>query len=263
MNEEKPPQPPQPGQQPAAPQGGHPAAQPGAAPPQPPRPPAQPGAAPPYAAQPRAVPPPGYGPQGGVPVPRPPAAPAPAPQPYDIPTLGEEFDRPKRTLPPAQIVAMALAGVAIVVAIVMYVARYKPVSAGSLGDISSVELADHNSVLVAINVTVRNIGQKPLWIHEVSAGVDTDKGKFTDTNASAVDFPRYYQAYPSLKEHALPPLMPEMKIAPGGELKGTVIVSFPVNEDTFDKRKSLSVTVLPYDQRPLELTSNSGGAGGK
>lgn len=209
------------------------------------------------------MPPPGYRPQGGVPVPRPPAAPAPAPQPYDIPTLGEEFDRPKRTLPPAQIVAIALAGVAIVVAIVMYVARYKPVSAGSLGDISSVELADHNSVLVAINVTVRNIGQKPLWIHEVSAGVDTDKGKFTDTNASAVDFPRYYQAYPSLKEHALPPLMPEMKIAPGGELKGTVIVSFPVNEDTFDKRKSLSVTVLPYDQRPLELTSNSGGAGGK
>lgn len=267
MNEEKPPQPPQPEQKPEAPQPPRPPAQP--APPSagqpgrvPPRPAGQPGAmppGPPRPGQPGAVPTPGYGPQGAVPVPRPPAAPAPAPQAYDIPTLGEEFDRPKRTMPPAQIVAIALAGVAIVVAIVMYVARYKPVSAGSLGDVSSVELADHNSVMAAINVTVRNIGQKPLWIHEVTAGVDTDKGKFTDTNASAVDFPRYYQAYPSLKEHALPPLMPEMKIAPGGELKGTVIVSFPVNEDTFEKRKSLSVTVLPYDQRPLELTSSSGG----
>ncbi len=192
-----------------------------------------------------------------MPVPRPPAA----PQPYDIPTLGEEFDRPKWTLPPAQILAIAIVGVAIVVAIVMYLARYKPVSAGSLDDVASVELADHNSVLVAINVTVRNIGQKPLWIHEVTAGVDTDKGKFNDTAASAIDFNRYYQAYPTLKQHALPALMPEMKIAPGGELKGTVIVSFPVNEDTFNKRKSLSVSVEPYDQRALVVTSGSAGTG--
>ncbi len=190
-------------------------------------------------------------------MPRPPAA----PQPYDIPTLGEEFDRPKWTLPPAQILAIAIVGVAIVVAIVMYLARYKPVSAGSLDDVASVELADHNSVLVAINVTVHNIGQKPLWIHQVTAGVDTDKGKFTDTAASAIDFNRYYQAYPTLKQHALPALMPEMRIAPGGELKGTVIVSFPVNEDTFNKRKSLSVSVEPYDQRALVVTSGGGGTG--
>ncbi|HTM86693.1 MAG TPA: hypothetical protein VL155_00735 [Terriglobales bacterium] len=194
---------------------------------------------------------------GAVPTPRP----APAPTPYDIPTLGEEFDRAKWTLPPAQIVAIAIAGVAIVVAIVMYVERYKPVSAGSLDNVASVELADHNSVMAVINVTVRNISQRPLWIHEVTAGVDTDKGKFSDDAASAVDFDRYYQAYPSLKEHALPALMPEMKIAPGGELKGTVIVSFPVNQDTFNKRKSLSVTVLPYDQRALVLSS--GASGGK
>ena len=191
-------------------------------------------------------------------MPPPPGPYAQPPQPYDIPTLGEEFDRAKWTLPPAQIVAIAIVGVAIVVAIVMYVARYKPVSAGSLDDAAAVELADHNSVLVAINVTVRNIGEKPLWVHQVTAGVDTDKGKFTDDAASAIDFDRYYQAYPTLKQHALPALMPEMKIMPGGELKGTVIVSFPVNQDTFNKRKSLSVTVEPYDQRALVLSSGTG-----
>jgi hypothetical protein len=190
-------------------------------------------------------------PAGSVPTPK------PSPQPYDIPTLGEEYDRPGRTLPPAQIVAIALAAVAIVVAIVMYVERYKPVSAGSLGDVASVELSDHNSVLVAINVTVRNIGQKPLWIHEIQAAVDTDKGKFTDHAASAIDFDRYYQAYPALKQHALPALTPEMKIAPGAEQQGTVIVSFPVNEDTFTKRKSLTVTVEPYDQRALVISSST------
>jgi len=231
-----------------------PASQPGAAPPSGPNPPApsaQPGAGPPPA--PRGS----YAQPGTVPAPRPTAP----PQPYDIPTLGEEFDRPKWTLPPVQVVVIALAGVAIVVAIVMYLARYKPVSAGSLDYVTSVELSDHNSVMAVINVTVRNISQKSLWIHEVTAGVDTDKGKFSDDAASAVDFDRYFQAYPALKEHALPALMPEMKIAPGGELKGTVIVSFPVNEDTFNKRKSLSVTVLPYDQRPLVLTSGNGETG--
>ena len=230
-----------------------PSSQAGAVPPagqNPPGPSAQPGAMPPAPRGPSAQP-------GAVPTPRRPAAPTS----YDIPTLGEEFDRPKWTLPPAQIVAIALAGVAIVVAIVMYVARYKPVSAGSLDNVASVELADHNSVMAVINVTVRNISQRPLWIHEVTAGVDTDKGKFNDDAASAVDFDRYYQAYPSLKEHALPALMPETKIAPGGELKGTVIVSFPVNQDTFNKRKSLSVTVLPYDQRALVLTSGNGSTG--
>src|SRR5690349_19162310 len=118
-------------------------------PPPPPRPSSQQGTVPPSPATAPA-------PAGTVPTPRPPAA----PQSYDIPTLGEEFDRAKWTLPPAQIVAIAIAGVAIVVAIVMYVARYKPVSAGSVGEVSSVELADHNSVLVAINATVRNLGQK-------------------------------------------------------------------------------------------------------
>jgi hypothetical protein len=203
-------------------------------------------------------------PAPGTPPPRPvgtmPAPPV-ARQPYDIPTLGEEFDRAKWTLPPIQIVAIAIVSVAIVVAIVMYAARYKPVSAGSVGDVAAVELADHNSVLVAINVSVRNIGQKPLWIHEMGAEVETDKGKFSDHAASAVDFDRYYQAYPTLKQHALAALMPEMKIQTGGELKGTIIVSFPVNKEAFDHRKSLNVTVEPYDQRPLVLTSSSGEAG--
>jgi hypothetical protein len=33
-----------------------------------------------------------------------------------------------------------------------------------------------------------------------------------------------------------------------------------VNEDTFNKRKSLSVTGEPYDQRPLLLTTSRGEA---
>ena len=70
-----------------------------------------------------------------------------------------------------------------------------------------------------------------------------------------MDFDRYFQAFPTLKEHALNAIPPETKIPPGGQAQGTIVVSFPVTQDGFDKRKSLSVVIQPYDQPlPLVLT---------
>ena len=47
--------------------------------------------------------------------------------------------------------------------------------------------------------------------------------------------------------------MPETKILPGNKATGTVIVTFPVTQDAFDKRQSVSVVIQPYDQ-PLPVT---------
>ena len=107
---------------------------------------------------------------------------------------------------------------------------------------------NQNAVLVAVNVTVHNSGEKPLWIHDIKATLKTDGGEFTDVAASAVDYDRYFQAFPTLKEHALAAIPPETKIPIGGQAQGTVVVSFPVTQDGFDKRKSLSVVIQPYDQ---------------
>ena len=83
----------------------------------------------------------------------------------------------------------------------------------------------------------------------------TDSGELSDEAASAMDFARYFQAFPALKEHALAALPPETKIPPGGQAQGTIVVSFPVTQDGFDKRKSFSVVIQPYDQPlPLVLT---------
>jgi hypothetical protein len=64
-----------------------------------------------------------------------------------------------------------------------------------------------------------------------------------------VDLDRYFQAFPALKESAEPPLSPETKMLPGSEQRGTIIVSFKVTKEAFDQRKSLSVSVQPYDQQ--------------
>ena len=168
----------------------------------------------------------------------------------------EDMATPERKLPPTKILLITLAGLAVVLAIWGFLGRAKPQGAGSVDNVVAVELPNQNAMLVAITVTLHNSGEKPLWIHTIQGKLKTPpKNEYSDVAASAVDFDRYFEAYPALKQGALPALMPETKILPGNEVKGTVIVSFPVKQDEFDKRQSVSVSVLPYDQPlPVVLT---------
>ncbi|HXZ80832.1 MAG TPA: hypothetical protein VEG30_12945 [Terriglobales bacterium] len=168
--------------------------------------------------------------------------------------LTEEFDRARWTMPPLQILVIAVVAVGIVLLAVSWTTRAKPGAEGQLTDVTAVSVPE-NSVMVAINVSLDNPTQKSFWVHNLKARLTTDKGEWSDDAASAVDFDRYFQAFPELKYNALPPLVPETKIAPGGKAKGTIIVSFPVSKDDFEKRKSLAVVVEPYDQpKPVVIT---------
>ncbi len=167
--------------------------------------------------------------------------------------MAEEFDKAKWTLPPWQPVAVALAIVAVVVGILSFATKVKPQGKATIDNINAVQIQG-DSVLVAVNATLQNTGQKPLWIHDIKAQVKTEKGDFTDESAPDVDAQRYYQAFPDLKQNTLPALLPEAKIAPGAQQQGTMVFSFPVSKDIFDKRKSLTLTIQPYDQKPVVLT---------
>jgi hypothetical protein len=167
--------------------------------------------------------------------------------------ITEEFDKAKWTLPPWQPVVLALVIVGVIVGILAFVTRAKPQGRATIDNINAVQIAGDN-IMVAINVTLNNAGQKPLWIHDIKAQLKTDKGDFSDEAAPAVDVERYYQAFPDLKQNTLPALLPEAKIAPGRQQQGTVVFSFPVSKDQFDHRKSLTVTIQPYDQKAVVLT---------
>ncbi len=177
--------------------------------------------------------------------PAPAAIPPPPQTPFDI---GEEYGTAKKNLPPIKIVLAAIAVVAVIAAIFALVQRPHSLANGALGQMTVVEVPGQNIVMVALNVSIHNTGEKVYWIKSIEAALDADTGHFTDDAASATDFDRYFQAFPSLKEHALQPLIPESKIAAGAYDSGTVIVSFPVTADVFAKRKSLSVTIYAYDQ---------------
>jgi hypothetical protein len=190
------------------------------------------------------------------PPPAPPSASGSAASESDTPFhIGEEFGNAKKNLPPVKIVLIGVAVIAVIAIIPSYVQRPRSAATGSIDDLVSVEIPDQNSIMVAINVSFQNNGTKPYSIHTIKADLDTGSRSFSDAAASPADFDRYFQAFPTLKQHALDPLQREATINPGGQTKGTIIVAFPVTSGAFIKRKSLKVTIQPYFQPvPLVLT---------
>jgi hypothetical protein len=162
--------------------------------------------------------------------------------------IADEFGTAKRNLPPVRVLLLATAGVLILAGIAAFFQRAKPQGAGSLDDVTAVAIPGQNAALVALTFTLRNSGEKSLWVHGIQGKVLTSTGEITSDAVSAVDFDRYYQAFPPLKENAQPALAPEDKLQPGQALKRTVIVSFPVALIDFKERRSVSVVIQPYDQ---------------
>jgi hypothetical protein len=193
-----------------------------------------------------------------TPVPPSSSSPPPAPPGFQRgPTIriGDEFGTAKRNLPPVKVLLLATAGVLLAVGIYSFLQRAKPQGAGSLDSVAAAEIPSQNAVMVALTFTLRNSGEKPLWVHGIQGKLVTSSGELSSDAVSAIDFDRYYQAFPALKANALPALAPEDKLQPGQEIKRTVIVSFPVPLQSFNQRRSVSVVIQPYDQPlPVVLT---------
>ena len=167
--------------------------------------------------------------------------------------ITEEFDSAKRTLPPVAPLAAALVVVVVFIVGVAYIFRSKPVAQGQIDRAFAMQQADNPYSMVLMQVTLRNIGDKPLFVKEIKATIVTDQGESNDDAASAVDYGRYLQAFPDLQMYATDPLKVETKVLPDGEVKGSVMAAFPITKDQFYTRKDLSVTIYPYDQKPIVL----------
>jgi hypothetical protein len=108
--------------------------------------------------------------------------------------------------------------------------------------------------MVAVNVSLQNNSDKMSVIHTIQASLDTGSATLTDDAAPAVDAQRYFEAFPALKAQALEILTAETRMNPGNKTVGTLVVSFPVKANAFAERKSLTVTVTPYDELPVVMT---------
>jgi hypothetical protein len=173
---------------------------------------------------------------------------APAAQRGPTINIADEFGTAKRNLPPARIVLLAIGAVVVIAGAISFLQRAKPQGAGSLDRATAVEIPNQNASLVALTFTLRNTGEKSLWVRGIQGKIVTSSGELNSDAVSAVDFERYYQAFPALKANTQPALAPEDKLQPGQEVKRTVIVSLPVTLEGFNQRRSVSVVIQPYDQ---------------
>ena len=167
--------------------------------------------------------------------------------------ISEEYGTARKNLPPAGVLAICIVAVLVIVTVFALTNRAHPLSSGSIDDVVSVAVPQQDMVMVAINITLHNNANKPSLIHTIKATLDTGKDKFDDDASPAVDAQRYFQAFPELKAHALPFLMPEQRLDPKSKTAGTFVVSFPVSAEAFAARKSLVVTVAPYDEVALVI----------
>ena len=175
-----------------------------------------------------------------------------APIPFNI---GEEFGTARKNLPPAKIVLICVGALAVIATVVALVQKPRQTATGSIDNIVTVDLPGQNQVMVAIGLSIHNGDKNRFVVQQIKADFEDSTKSYSDEAASAVDVERYFEAFPALKEHAFDPLKRETRIEPGGDVKGTIIVSFPVTADAFASRKSLTVTISPAEQPiPLVLT---------
>jgi len=198
--------------------------------------------------------------QTPVPPPPPPSPAAPTAAPPKAPAgptinIGEEFGTAKRNLPPARILLIAVGALLVVVIFASFLKRAKPQAGGSLDNVSAVAIPGQDTTMVALTFTLRNTSDKVLYVHNLQSSIKAPGGDSTAEAVSAVDFERYFQAFPSLKIGAQPALTPETKIQPNETVNRTIIVAFPVTLDKFNQRQSTSVIIWAYDQTvPTVLT---------
>jgi len=163
--------------------------------------------------------------------------------------IGEEFGTAKKNLPPGKIVVIAVILVGMAVAIAAFFNRARPQASGTLDNVVAVEIPGQESTMVALTFTLHNTSDKTLYVHTLQSTIKTGANDPPPADAvSAVDFERYFQAFPTLKNGVQPPLTPETKIQPGESVTRTIIVAFPVSLATFNQRQSIAVVIWPYDQ---------------
>ncbi len=180
--------------------------------------------------------------------PPPPATPPPTQPAGPTIRIGEEFGTAKKNLPPAKIVLIAVGAVIVVVLIASFLKRAKPQAAGSLDNVAAVEVPGQTTTMVALTFTLNNTSSKAFYVRTIGGSVKTATGEEKADAVSAVDFDRYFQAFPALKNGAQQPLPPEAEVPKDSSVTRTIIVGFPITLDAFNQRKSVSVVIWPYNE---------------
>jgi hypothetical protein len=110
--------------------------------------------------------------------------------------------------------------------------------------------------LVTVHITDRL--RLPLFLKDFTATLTPADGDPIEANAAEKpDIPNLYTTFPALKDladqQAQPLLLRDTRIDPGQSASGIILLHFPVSQDTWNKRKSATLSIALYHQNPLVI----------
>jgi hypothetical protein len=118
-------------------------------------------------------------------------------------------------------------------------------------DTKLVGVPDHaeDAFYVVATVHIHNRLKVPLFIKDITGALTApDDSTLAASAAEKTDLPNLYITFPKIKPLTSTPLYRETTIQPGAEAEGMVILDFPIDQATWDKRKSATITVDFYHQ---------------
>ena len=111
-------------------------------------------------------------------------------------------------------------------------------------------------LIVLIPASIRNVGEKPLTVVDLTAVLHTGNAEYRSTDISAADFPRVFQFYPELADGQpqQQPMLRKTVIPPGGSLRGLLVFNYPVSPLEWTMRSSFTVAVAFDKGKDLVLS---------
>ena len=102
---------------------------------------------------------------------------------------------------------------------------------------------------VLATVHIHNNLHIPIFLKDITGSVIApDQTEITATAIEKTDLPNIYVTFPKLKPLSSAPLYREITIQPGSDAEGMVVLNFPIDQKTWDGRKSATVTLDFYHQ---------------
>jgi hypothetical protein len=103
-------------------------------------------------------------------------------------------------------------------------------------------------------IRVENRLNLPLFLKDFTTTLTTAEGEEITTSATEKqDLANLYTSFPALQPLSSEPLLRETLISPGQSAEGMLLLHFPVSQETWDHRKSATVTIAFYHQSPITI----------
>jgi hypothetical protein len=93
----------------------------------------------------------------------------------------------------------------------------------------------------------------PIVIKDITGKLTTPDGEDSTSAIEKTEFDNLYTTFPQLKPLAGPPLYRDTVVQPNGHADGMVLLHFPIDQATWDKRTSATITITTYSQGDLTV----------